>query len=305
MKVLVSICLFGFVLTGKANAYWSVSIEEAFTVTQACQLQQKLLLSWPDVYVYKHSQNSYLLLTGKFKSQSSALSTLQIVRRSYIGTKSIDVKPSLIQPCDGIPQINEPKLIESPVSINMSKEINVNESNSKPVVQQVEPSQQLVQASYDISFKATQQPANSDNLNLFGPSSKHDRMSVMFQVNGKMVTTTLRETFNHLVMLANSQAWREAYVIAEQLRNISPEYLLPTDLALLGWIHLNNKAFPLSKRFFELSLLAEEKPEVVYGLAMTCLSLNQYNQARQLVKRMPEGQQKIQVQQLLVKTRVN
>lgn len=299
MKTILGLLFFWFAMVGNASAFWSVSVADTKKLNHACQLQKSLVDAWPDVFVYQSQAQEYVLLVGRFSTKASASSTQQIIRATYAQAKIVDVKDLAVQTCQ-TPVITAPKdpvKAASPVAATQ----NLGEL-SQPVDSTVDRAQQSeIQQSTTapmIIFKASQ-PVSQGGLALSTPSGKHDGMKVMFQLNGQLVTTTLRETFNHLVGLANHQSWREAYLIAEQLKDISPDYLLPLDLALLGWINLNNQVTQASKRFFELSLLVEERAEVVYGLAMSCLSLNQFNQVRQLIKRMPEGPQKTQVQQLL------
>lgn len=299
MKAILWLLFFWFAIVGNTSAFWSVSLADTKNLSQACQLQKSLVGSWPDVFVYQSQAQEYMLLAGRFSTKASASSTQQVIRATYAQAKIVDVKDLAVQTCQ-TPAITASKgnvqATSSVTTMDSLVEVSQPADSTVDRVQQSEIKHSVVAPV--IVFKASQ-AVTQGGLALSTPSGKHDGMSVTWQLNGQLVTTSLREAFNHLVMLANNQSWRDAYLMAQQLKDISPDYLLPLDLALLGWIHLNNQVFQASKRFFELSLLVEERAEVVYGLAMSCLSLNQYNQARQLLKRMPEGTQKTQVQQLL------
>lgn len=122
---------------------------------------------------------------------------------------------------------------------------------------------------------------------------------ISVQQQGEWYRPLVKDALNQLRIYAYREEWQEAVFLADQLVMLPESQLSVSDLEVLGWIYLHVHRWERAKRYFSLVLLQQELTHIHYGLALATLSLNQTKQTRQLLRLLPEGEQKSQVNRLL------
>lgn len=287
-------------ISASSAAEWVVSVAQSNHSTQACSLRSQLHSSWPDVRVYRDTSSQWWLVTGHFSSQQSARSTWEIIHTTFVHSRILDIAQLTPEMCASSNTLLGKR---ADLQADQSTVSSTEQSLNQPVARIDAPSTPVGQPQHDqlalIKDAVITPILMTQQSPLTTASNRTDQSKLAVQRQGEWQLLTLRQVFNDLVTYANQAQWEQALALVQQLPQLPITTLQASDLSLLGWIYLHNAQWQQAKHYFSLSLLQEERSDVQYGLAMSCLSLNQFSQAQQLTNQLPEGKQKQQLNRLL------